>query len=44
MVLKQKVGNCGSKNRSSWEPDDWGQGCAAEGQRRDFRTQGPTKM
>lgn len=34
MVLKQKVGNCGSKNRSSWEPDDWGQGCAAEGMKK----------
>ena len=34
MVLKQKVGNRGSKNRSSWEPDDWGQGCAAEGMRK----------
>ena len=31
MVLKQKVGNWGSKNRNSWELDDQGQGCVAAG-------------
>lgn len=31
MVLKQKVGNWGSKNRNSWELDNQGQGFVAAG-------------